>query len=82
LIVLVMRSRKPFWQTHPAPVLAAANAVAIVTTIVLPYTPLAEPLGFVALPVATLAALLGIAGVYAATAETAKHWFFSHGNGN
>lgn len=82
LIVLVMRSRKPFWQTHPAPVLAAANVVAIGTTIALPYTPLAEPLGFVALPVTTLAALLGIAGVYAATAETAKHWFFAHGNGN
>src|SRR5205823_2274448 len=58
LIVLVVRTRGPLLQSAPSRGLQAAIGLVGVAAIALPYSPLAAPLGFVALP-GTFLALMG-----------------------
>jgi Mg2+-importing ATPase len=74
--VLVVRSRRPLWQSQPARLLLVVTAVVIAASIALPYTPLARPLGFTPLPLGFLAAMLAIVLLYAASAELVKRWFY------
>ena len=76
LIVLVIRTRKRFYQSRPSrPLLLATLAVAAFT-LILPYTPLAVPLGFVPLPWVFLPVLAGIMVFYIIVAEAAKTFFY------
>ena len=60
VIVLVVRSRRPFTRSRPSRGLLVATLAVVGLTLLLPYTPLNGPLGFVPLPPLFLAALLCI----------------------
>ncbi len=76
LIVLVIRSRKPFFKSTPGKYLLVATASIAIATLLLPFTPLAEIFGFVPLPISFLWLIGGIVGSYIITAEMAKTIFF------
>ncbi len=77
LIVLVVRTRRPFFQSKPGRPLLLATLLTVIATVILPFTPLAGPLGFEPLPLAFLLLLAGIVVLYILTAEVAKKFFYS-----
>ena len=78
LIVLVIRTRKRFYQSRPSTPLLLATGAIVAVTLLLPYTPLARPFGFVPLPAVFLLVLGGIMVFYVLVAETAKTFFYRH----
>jgi Mg2+-importing ATPase len=78
VIVLVVRSRRPFTQSRPSRGLLVATLAVVGLTLLLPYTPLRGTLGFVPLPPLFLAALLCIVVGYVLAAEVAKKVFYRH----
>lgn len=75
-VLLIVRSRQPLWTSRPAAMLVLTTLLVVGVTILLPYTPLAEPLGFTPLPMTFLAAMLTLVVTYAASAECVKRWFY------
>jgi len=78
LIVLVIRTRRPFFRSRAGRNLTLATLVVIGFALVLPYTPLAQVLGFVPLPLTFLLLLMGILVLYVAGAELIKKTFYKH----
>jgi Mg2+-importing ATPase len=78
LIVLVIRTRKPFYKSRPGKYLMIATAATVVVTIILPYTPLARLFGFVPISPLFLVALALIMVFYVVVAELAKIYFYRH----
>jgi Mg2+-importing ATPase len=76
LIVLVIRSRKPFFKSRPGNYLLAATLLICVITIILPYTPLAEVLGFSSLPIAFVILIGIVVLLYIFAAEAVKRVFY------
>ncbi|MBI1757151.1 MAG: magnesium-translocating P-type ATPase [Fimbriimonas ginsengisoli] len=76
MIVLVVRSRRPFFRSEPGGGLKWATIGAVAATIALPFTPLAAPLGLKQLPLPLLAVMMAIVGAYMLSAEFAKAWFY------
>src|SRR5450759_1915941 len=76
VIVLVIRSRKPFFRSKPAKYLVLATLSTIVATVALPYTPLGEILGFERLPFPFLVLIGMIVLAYIASAEIVKRVFY------
>jgi Mg2+-importing ATPase len=76
MIVLVIRSRKPVLQSRPGTALFIATQTVIVTTLLVPYLPLAEPFGFTPMPLKFLWILIVILTLYVLAAETAKRIFY------
>ena len=76
IIVLVIRTRQPFFKSRPARGLTIATLLVGLVTLALPDTPVAGLLGFVPLPPVLYAVIAGILVVYVASAELTKHWFF------
>ncbi|MDD2725184.1 MAG: HAD-IC family P-type ATPase [Methylovulum sp.] len=76
LIVFVVRSRKPFFKSKPGKYLLLATLTVVALTVALPYTPLAELVGFQPLPLKLVGLLGVIVASYIATAELAKHIFY------
>ena len=76
LIVLVIRTRKRFYESRPGKPLLLATLAIVALALLLPYTPLARPFGFVPLPPVFLAVLAGIMVFYVIAAETAKTIFY------
>lgn len=76
LIVLVIRTRRPFYRSAPGRNLLLATLAIVGVTLVLPYTPVAALLGFVPLPLPFLALLACIVVLYVAGAEVAKRIFY------
>lgn len=81
LVVLIIRTSKPFFRSRVGKGLCFATVLSIVAAIALPYTPLGAPLGLVPLPGTLLAALGLVVVCYMLTAEIAKRWFYRNGNG-
>jgi P-type Mg2+ transporter len=75
LIVLVIRTRRPFFRSMPNWRLLTATGLVVAAVIVVPFTPLAGPLGLARIPAVFFAALAGVLVVYALAAEVAK-WLF------
>jgi Mg2+-importing ATPase len=76
LIVLVIRSRKPFFKSRPSQYLLMATLLVVVATLVLPLTPLGKILGLLPLPILFLL-LIGIIVVgYILSAEMTKRMFY------
>ncbi len=70
--MLVLRTDRVFFRSRPGRgLLWSSLAVAVVTT-ALPFSPLADPLGLVAVPVRVLAALVGLIVLYVLANEAAK----------
>lgn len=76
LIVLVIRSRRPFFKSRPAKQLLIATLSIIVLTMISPYTPLAGIFGFQPLNVFFLLMLAVIVILYVALAEVVKRYFY------
>ncbi|WP_315544836.1 magnesium-translocating P-type ATPase [Stomatobaculum longum] len=81
LVVLIIRTSKPFFQSRVGKGLCFATVLSILAAIALPYTPLGALLGLVPLPASLLAALGLVVVCYMLTAEMAKRWFYRNGNG-
>ena len=79
LIVLVVRSRYPFWKSRPSRLLMSMIAITVVVALALPYSPLAPLLGFEPLSAWFILALVGITVFYIVVTETCK-WFFYRSN--
>ena len=77
LVVLVIRSRRPFFKSVPGPWLLVATLLVAVVTAALPFTPLAAVFEFVALPPSFLIAVGAIVSLYVVAAEWLKHAFYA-----
>lgn len=76
LIVLVIRSRRPFFKSKPGRYLFAATVLIVVLTIILPFSPLGSVFGFTKLNPAFLLVLGAIMLLYIVSAELAKRIFY------
>jgi Mg2+-importing ATPase len=76
LIVLVIRTRRPFLRSRPGRQLLLATLLVAAATIILPYTPLRTILGFNPMPLPFLGVLGIILALYIGAAELAKKAFY------
>ena len=76
LVVLVLRTRGPFWRSRPSMALVLATMAMIVTAVTLPYTPLGQVFGLVPLPPVFLALMGLIVALYICSAEMLKRAFY------
>ena len=76
LIVLMVRTRLPFLKSLPGKYLMMATSLIVLLVIVLPFTPLAAPFGFVRLPLSFYGWMVLIVTAYLGSAELAKQWFY------
>lgn len=76
LIVLVIRTRKPFFQSRPGKSLLLTTLAVIAVVLLLPYLLPAELMNFSALPPVYLAGIAGIILAYVVCAELMKRWFY------
>ena len=76
LIVLVVRTRRPFFKSKPGKPLLIATLIIAVLAVIFPYTPLGGYFGFVPLPPGFLVAMAVIVALYMITAEVAKSIFY------
>jgi Mg2+-importing ATPase len=76
IIVLVIRSRKPFFKSRPGKYLMIATFSIAIITLILPFTPLGALFGFTPLSFTTYMLLLLIVIVYIAAAEVTKTIFY------
>jgi P-type Mg2+ transporter len=75
LVVLVIRTRRPVFRSVPSWKLLTATLLVVAAAILIPFTPLASPLGFVRIPALVYEAIAGIIVAYLLAAEVAK-WLF------
>jgi Mg2+-importing ATPase len=76
LVVLVVRSRHPFFRSKPGKRLLLATLGVVAFTLVLPFLPFAPVLGLTPLPLPFLALLALIVAMYIVSAELAKRLFY------
>jgi Mg2+-importing ATPase len=76
LIVLVIRSRKPFFRSRPGKYLLIATLSIVIITLILPFTLLGDVFGFRPLGLSTYLLLLLIVAAYIIAAEVAKRIFY------
>ena len=76
LIVLVIRTRNPFFKSRPGKYLLMATLLIAIVTLILPFTPLGGILGFSWLPVSFLVLIGIIILFYIITAEVVKTVFY------
>jgi Mg2+-importing ATPase len=76
MIVLVIRSRKPFFRSRPGKYLLVATLLIAVITLILPFTPIGPVFGFSPLKLSTYLLLLLIVACYIIAAEFTKRIFY------
>jgi Mg2+-importing ATPase len=76
LIVLVVRTRLPFFKSLPGKYLAIATTIIALFVLILPITPMAFWLGFTPLPVVYYGWILLVISGYILAAELTKKWFY------
>jgi Mg2+-importing ATPase len=76
-ITLVLRTRRPFFKSKPGKYLNLSVWVVFAMAVILPYTPLAEPLGFVPLPLPLMLTIMGITAAYLVASELVKQRFYA-----
>jgi Mg2+-importing ATPase len=77
LILLVIRTRRPFFKSRPGRYLLISALIVAGVTVVLPYSPLSGLLKFTPLPIPLLLVLGGITVLYISTSEVAKRFFYA-----
>ena len=80
IIVLVIRSRRPFFKSRPGKYLSVATIAVVIATLVLPFTPIGTIFGFIPLPLSFLMMLGLIVILYILMAEFAKKIFYQRVN--
>jgi P-type Mg2+ transporter len=81
LIVLVVRTRKPFFKSKPGKYLFAATILIAISCLFIPFSPLQSVFGFTSLPGKFYVSLLAIVAAYVLLAEIAKHFFYRNYTG-
>jgi P-type Mg2+ transporter len=76
LVVLVVRSRRPFFKSRPSKLLMLATATIVLVTALTPYLPFAGVLGFQPMPAHFYPIIAAIIAAYIAAAELAKLIFY------
>ncbi|OGD20984.1 MAG: magnesium-translocating P-type ATPase [Candidatus Aminicenantes bacterium RBG_16_63_16] len=76
LIVLVVRTRRPFFKSRPARSLVITTLAIVAAAVSLPFTPLGSIFGFAPLPVRFFAWMAGIVALYIVLAEVTKKVFY------
>ncbi|MFT3803331.1 MAG: magnesium-translocating P-type ATPase [Burkholderiaceae bacterium] len=76
-IVLIVRTRKPFWQSRPSALLSGLTLAVAGLALAIPYLPGMDWFGFVPLPLPVIAGLMAITVAYLAASEAMKRWFFA-----
>ena len=76
IIVLVIRSRRPFFKSMPGKYLFIATIAVVIATLILPFTPVGKIFDFVSLPMSFIMILGIIMALYILTAELAKKIFY------
>jgi len=76
LVVMVIRTRRPFFKSKPGKYLLAATLAVTVIALLLPSTPVAAIFGFQQLQVHFLAFLAVIVAAYIGCAEVTKRIFY------
>ena len=76
LVVLIIRTRQPFFKSIPGAPLWIATLLVVMGTVILPYTGLNWLFGFTPMPVEFLVVLAGILVLYIIAAEVAKKLFY------
>lgn len=76
LIVLIIRTREPFFKSKPSTSLWVATLLVVLGTVALPYTELGRLFGFTSMPLEFFPVLVGILFLYIVTAEIAKKLFY------
>lgn len=76
LILLVMRTQRPFFRSRPAPILMYSSLVICIFTLALPYLPYHGMLNIDPVPPGVLFSMFAIAGMYIVVTEIAKHYFY------
>jgi Mg2+-importing ATPase len=77
LIVLVIRSRKPFFRSRPGKYLLMATLTIMFVALILPFTPLAALFGFSPPPIMYLLLIGFIVALYIITTEMTKKVFYA-----
>ena len=76
LIVLVIRSRKPFFKSKPGKYLLVATLSVVALTLIIPFTPFTKVFGFSPLPMVFLLVIGTIVVLYIVAAELTKRAFY------
>ncbi|MGE5194945.1 MAG: HAD-IC family P-type ATPase, partial [Deltaproteobacteria bacterium] len=76
LIVLIVRSRRSILSSRPSAPLLGSTLAVVALTLVLPLTPVFEPLGFATVPPLVVVLMGVIVVLYLAAAEFAKKMFY------
>ena len=76
LIVLVIRSRKPFFRSRPSKYLLLATLLTVAATVAHPYTPLGPLFGFARVPLSFLLLVALIVALYVVATEIVKAIFY------
>ncbi len=76
LIMLVVRTHKPFYHSRPGRLLLWTTLAVMAVTLLLPYLPIAAPFAFVPLPASVMAVVLLVTALYIATSEAVKRLFY------
>ena len=80
IIVLVIRSRRPFFKSRPGKYLSVATIAVVIATLVFPFTPIGTLFGFTSLPLSFLMMMGLIVILYILVAELAKKIFYQRVN--
>ncbi len=78
LIVLIVRTRKPFYASRPGRWLLWSTVAVTLLTLTLPYLPYMELFAFEPLPWSVIAVVLLITALYLGASELAKRYFYRH----
>ena len=76
LVVMVIRTRRPFFQSKPSKYLLVVTSIVCIAALMLPYTSLADLFGFMSLPIYFIIIVLMIIMVYIFLAEIVKRFFY------
>jgi P-type Mg2+ transporter len=78
VVVFSIRTRMPFHRSHPSRTMILVTLIVAGVALILPYSPLANILGFKPLSAQTLGMIGGIIILYFISAEIVKRWFYRH----
>ncbi len=79
LVIFIIRTAHPL-RDRPHPALVASSLSAFALAVILPYSPLAQWLGFVPLPASLMGALMLVTVSYLVAVHAVKRWFFARHN--
>lgn len=77
IVLMLMRSQKPFFKSKPAPTLLYSSAIVATITLILPYlSPINKLLNIEPIKLPMLISLFGLLTLYVIVTEVAKYFFY------